>query len=183
MGTPNFSGSIREALAQVEKKPTHKHPPFTWTTPDGFYVEQRYPEMKSRRVKTVIDGEVVKLSIQEEQPGIDRRKMTQAIAPNWVHSMDACALRRYVVLGKDNGIQHFCMIHDSYGTVAADVEMMAACLRKAFVLMYQENDVLSMFRDEMLAQMPEDLAEELPPVPEKGDLDITLVEESDFFFA
>ncbi|NBG94475.1 DNA-dependent RNA polymerase [Pyruvatibacter mobilis] len=157
--------------------------PISWTTPDGFYVEQRYAQMKENRVKTIIDGETVKLSLQEELPDIDRRKMSSAIAPNWVHSMDATALRQFVVLARDNGLRHFALVHDSYGTVATDVQLMSVCLRRAFVDMYEEHDVLAEFQQEIAAMLSQEDRRELPPVPAKGDLDIALVEESDFFFA
>ncbi|WP_142850907.1 DNA-directed RNA polymerase [Telmatospirillum sp. J64-1] len=157
--------------------------PINWITPDGFLVQQAYKETKATRVKTILDGEVVYLTLQEELPTIDKRRQAQGIAPNWVHSMDATALRMYVNLARDNGIRHFALVHDSYGTVAADVELMGACLRKAFVQLYTESDPLAEFRVDVASMLGDDLLEQLPQLPDKGDLDVTLVEESAFFFA
>jgi DNA-directed RNA polymerase, mitochondrial len=75
------------------------------------------------------------------------------------------------------------MIHDSYGTLAADTDMLGACLRRAFVDMYRDHDILSSFRDSVLAMLPPDLAAKLPPLPERGTLDLDAVMGSDFFFA
>jgi DNA-directed RNA polymerase len=44
-------------------------------------------------------------------------------------------------------------VHDSYGTVAADVAMLAEELREEFVRMYEEHDVLA----ELRATQPEEL--------------------------
>jgi len=157
--------------------------PVTWATPDGFLVQQSYRDTKQRRIDTFLDGRVVKLSIREEKPEIDKRRQQQGIAPNWVHSMDATAMRMFVNLGKANGIDHFALVHDSYGTVAADVEMMSACLKKAFVQLYTERDPLAEFRVDIMSMLSDEAEKELPELPEKGTLDVTLVEESDFFFA
>jgi DNA-directed RNA polymerase len=75
------------------------------------------------------------------------------------------------------------MIHDSYGTLAADMPMLGACLRQAFVQMYSDHDVLTELRDSLLQQLPASQHKKLPPVPPKGSLDIRSVLQSDFFFA
>ena len=76
-------------------------------------------------------------------------------------------------------VTHFAMIHDSYGTHACDVETLDACIREAFVQMYEDNNPLEMFREEV--QTLTDTV--LPEVPPMGDLDISLVRDSEFFFS
>ena len=76
--------------------------PVYWTTPAGFIVMQQYHNYKSRRVKTKLGEAVVKLSLQEEQDTIDKRRMANAISPNFVHSMDATHLVMSVCYAKDN---------------------------------------------------------------------------------
>lgn len=71
------------------------------------------------------------------------------------------------------------MVHDSYGCPAADAATFGACLREAFVQLYQENDVLAQFK----ASVEAHAGVELPEPPEKGALDLEQVKESDFFFA
>jgi len=82
-----------------------------------------------------------------------------------------------------NGIDSFTLIHDSYGTVAADVDMMIACLKKSFVQLYTDQDPLAEFRVDIAAMIADEALPDLPPVPEKGNLDLAQVEQSDFFFA
>ena len=86
-------------------------------------------------------------------------------------------------MAKDNGINSFSMVHDSFGTHAADTEMSAACLRHAFVNMYSDHNVLEDFRAEAMEQVDEEHAEDVPNVPEFGDLDIAEVRHSPYFFA
>ncbi len=96
--------------------------------------------------------------------------------------MDATALHLYVNLASEYGIESFSLVHDSYGTLAADTEVSACCIREVFVQMYQD-DVLSNFRTELLELLSDKNAEKLPPVPPKGTLDLALVKQSAFFFA
>ncbi len=72
----------------------------------------------------------------------------------------------------------FAMVHDSYGTHAADTELLASTLRQVFVRLYLEHDVLAEFRAE--AKMGRDVG--LPHPPEKGDFDVSQVLQAAFFF-
>lgn len=157
--------------------------PVYWTTPVGFTVMQKYSSFKSRRVETRLGDRVVKLSLQHEQDNIDKRRMASAISPNFVHSLDATHLMMSVCYAEDNGIESFAMIHDSFGTHAADTNMLAACLREAFVDLYEEHDVLEDFKAQIERQVDPDQQKKIPQLPAKGDLDIACVRDSDFFFA
>lgn len=157
--------------------------PVTWRTPDGFPVQQAYYDSAQRRVELKMAGDVVKLMIREELPTISKRRQEQGVSPNFVHSCDGTALRQYVVLAKENGINSFAVVHDSFGSVAADYNMMQACLRQAFVDLYQGHDVLEDLRTNIAPILSGDRVGQLPMVPEKGSLDLEQVKESDFFFA
>jgi DNA-directed RNA polymerase len=171
-------------LKACSKLAAEENLPINWRTPDGFRVYQAYYDMNKFRIATCLDGEIMRMVVQEEdRTKIDRKRMQNGIAPNFVHSLDGCALRMFVVLAKENGLDSFSMIHDSYGTHAADVEMMGACLRSAFVDLYRHHDVLEEFREEIAKMLPPEKAYLLPPVPPKSDLDIQAVLGSDFFFA
>ncbi|MBK8189200.1 MAG: hypothetical protein IPK79_01975 [Vampirovibrionales bacterium] len=159
--------------------------PVNWMTPSGFHVQQAYRDVRSRRIKTKLAGNLIRnvyLTIQEHLDSIDKRRQSNGISPNFVHSMDAAALHLYVNLASEYGIQAFSLVHDSYGTLAADTEVSACCIREVFVRMYQD-DVLSNFRTELLELLSEKNAEKLPPVPPKGTLDLEMVKQSAFFFA
>ena len=91
-----------------------------------------------------------------------------------MHSLDAAHLHLTTADASRNGINALAMIHDDYGTHAADAQQLFEIIRKQFVAMYLACDPPAM------------LAEKYPcisPPPEKGQLDIMEVLESDFFFS
>ena len=159
--------------------------PINWTTPSGFLVQQAYRETQIRRITTKLSGNLIrplKLSLAESTEKLDIRRQANGISPNFVHSMDAAVLHLYVNRAKSLGIDSYCLIHDSYGTLAADTALSVQCIRDVFVEMYQE-DVLNTFRSQLLDQLSEESARKLPPIPHKGTLDLALVKQSAFFFA
>jgi DNA-directed RNA polymerase len=159
---------------------TSKHAePISWVAPSGFPAYQCYMDVSERRVKTRLQGALVYLTINEETDKIDGSRQALAVSPNFVHSLDAAAMMLTIGLCLDNGVVSFAMIHDSYGTVAPDMPMLQACLRHAFVDMYEEHDVLA----EFLNSLPEKVRADCPQLPPRGTLNIREVLNSDFFFA
>lgn len=179
VGARNAMGWLQDCAKVVAAEEL----PVYWTTPVGFRVMQCYRNYTSRRVKTKLGDAVVKLSLQAEESTIDKRRMQNAISPNFVHSMDATHLIMSVCVSRDNGINSFALIHDSFGTHAADTHLFSACIRHAFVDLYSDLDVLEDFRQQIVRQVGEDQEGLIPPVPSKGSLDLELVKESDFAFA
>ena len=158
--------------------------PVTWKTPDGFVVQQAYRAWENHRVKTVLDGAVARTDVVELGVEVDRRAQSQGIAPNWVHSMDACALRMFVNIATENGLEDFALVHDSYGTQAAKVDLMVGCLKESFIALYGDHDPILNFYFDVLDQLPDDKAlRALPKPPSKGDLKLADIRSSDYFFA
>jgi len=175
--------SAMDWLQQCAKVAAAEGLPINWRTPVGMPILQTYQSMKSRRVKTTLGDTVVYLTLHEGTSEVDKGRMKSSVSPNFVHSMDAAHLMLSVATARDNGIDNFAMIHDSFGTHAANAEMFGACLRHAFVDMYEDVDVLTDFRKSIIAMLPEERHDEVPPVPAKGTLDLQQVKDSDFFFA
>lgn len=108
--------------------------------------------------------------------------MKTAIAPNFVHSMDAAHLMLTVDASVTEGIQNFALIHDSFGTHAANTEKLARILREQFVEMYHKNDVL----EEFLVSVTDGVMYFDKGIPEKPRvklLNLDQVIESTYFFA
>lgn len=155
--------------------------PVRWTTPDELVVLQAYPKMLSKRVMLTFGGQRVDVTVATAPTAkLDRNKQANGISPNWVHSMDASHMRATVRRCWKEGLRSFSLIHDSYGTHAGNAWALSRLLREEFVEMYG-GDVLADFKRELEGQLPE--GTELEPLPPKGDLDLDLVLESDFFFA
>lgn len=158
--------------------------PVHWRTPDGFLVHQAYRDWKSTQIETVLAGQMIKPSIAEPGKNVDRRAQSQGIAPNWVHSMDACALRMFVNVATEQGIHDFALVHDSFGAPAAKVDLMVQCLKASFIHLYQDHDPILDFYFDILEQLPDEKAQNgLPAPPAKGVLDLNGIRQSDYFFA
>jgi DNA-directed RNA polymerase len=153
--------------------------PVIWTAPSGLPIIQAYPKQKSKTYDLMVQGRF-QIKLREDTGKLDAKQQENGISPNFVHSMDAAALIQSVNLAASRGVEAFAMIHDSYATVAADTQALAVALREAFVGMYQE-DVLEKFRQEASRLLSEGKA--LPPIPDKGTLELGLVLKSKFFFA
>jgi DNA-directed RNA polymerase len=177
--------AAREAMGWLQEAATvaaREGLPVCWTTPAGFPVQQFYREPVGVRITTKLgDKARVRLTVVTAPGEIDKRRSASGISPNFVHSLDAAALMLCVVKAARSRIQSFAMVHDSYGTHAADADEMARCLRESFVEMYQRQDVLADFRDEISGVLSEGV--ELPELPPQGSLDISEVLDSEFFFA
>jgi DNA-directed RNA polymerase len=157
--------------------------PMLWQTPDGFPVEQAYYVQKVTKVKTHIAGEVTVLNLTEDTAEINKREQANGIAPNWVHSMDATAMRGAVRQSVEEGIGYFAMIHDSFGTHAGNSAPFARIIRESFVRLYTDNKPLEDFQRQVLALVTDKDAEKVPAIPAKGTLELDQVLQSDFFFA
>jgi DNA-directed RNA polymerase len=157
--------------------------PVRWTTPVGFPVMQAYPDLEKRKVKTSISGKLVYLTMYRDKDNLDRRRQSQGIAPNFVHSCDAAHMMLTVVRAEQAGIKNFAMIHDSFGTVAGDTEELFHIVRESFVEMYGEIEVLESFRDEICNKLSDKNLPKVPPLPTKGELDLSQVVHSRYCFA
>lgn len=156
--------------------------PLQWTTPTGLLIVQNYAEVKSRRIKTHLNGSLLKLNYNEKvDRTINTRKTISGSSPNFIHSLDAAALTLTVNHCVELGITDFAMVHDSYGTHSPNMPLLNKVLREEFVSMYEKNDVLQNLYDTAVASLPEGV--DVPPPPTKGDLDIQEVLQSDYFFA
>lgn len=156
--------------------------PLWWTTPMGLPILQEYKEQRGTFVEVHWAGRRVELVLQPETDKLDRRSQANGVAPNFVHSLDAAHLQAVALRCKRAGIRHIAVIHDSFGTHAADTEQLSAILRDTFVEQYS-GDVLGALYDELVDQLGPDLAEKLPRPPATGNLDLNVIRDAPFAFA
>ena len=176
-----FLQSYADALAREGRS-------VRWTTPSGFPAIQRYTKPDVKRVRVFLYDREAKMPKQSRLTlhgrGLryDTRKARAGIAPNFVHALDSAHMQLSICHGLDQGIEDFFMIHDSFGTNVADTWAFYHNIRHAIVDMYEDNCVLGNFEIECrnrLANPDMDLAS----VPEKGDLDVRAVLESEYCFS
>ena len=188
-----LSTKIREAMASLLSGPMasmdwfqevgriccQHNLPIRWTTPIGLPVKQFYTKWRSQVVKTRIGEKIRTHSLRVATDTLDHRKSTNALTPNFIHSLDSSAMFVTVNTAMDVGIKDFAMVHDSFGTLASDSAMLAGALRASYAEMFSL-DLLKEFSKEVQAYLPEGV--ELPPLPEYGDLDPNCVRNSTYFF-
>lgn len=153
----------------------------TWTTPNGLPVQQEYMKVKQVTFQMRINGDRHRFYSQETTGDIDGKGQAQGIAPNYIHSMDACHLQRVVVASKEAGNSNFAMIHDSFGTDVAHAGELFRIIREQFVKLYDNQDHLQNFLDDVKYLI--DTNEKLPEHPKFGNLEVKEVLNSDFCFA
>ncbi len=156
--------------------------PISWTTPSGLPVLQSYRKVIGSVYDFDVEGKRYYMTLKVEGDKLDRRKQSSGISPNFVHSLDAAHMVRTVCYGVEAGISSFAMIHDSFGTHAADADALSESLRASFVDQYSV-DVLGDFRDQLIGGLTPELAAKVPPLPPMGTLELAGVLNSEYFFA
>lgn len=149
-----------------------------WTTPMGLLIHQPYLTTKTKIYRLRFAQTQKRIYVPYTLGDVNSRKQANSIAPNFIHSMDASHLQLTVCTAKDQGINHFAMIHDSYGTTVADAGVLFKTVRECFVKMYTEHDVLKEFAEEV-SHLTE---KELPKLPSKGSFEINEVLSSLYAF-
>lgn len=170
----------REAMAWLQrcarvilKDMSPDNPVISWLSPSGFPASQAYYDIEIHRIATRLHG-TSKIRVVTEVDEPDSSRHINGLAPNFVHSMDAAHLHLTTEECARQGIDSVAMIHDDYGTHAANAQRMYEIIRERFVHMYEQDDPIQAFFDRYPG---------LPAVPQKGTLDIREVMRSPFFFS
>lgn len=154
--------------------------PVTWITPLNAPVQMLNYKMENKRVKTKMGDSIIKVSIQRETKNICPRATAQSVAPNLIHSIDACLLMKSVVMASERGVDSFSIIHDSFGVVASDYNIMAKSLRESFIDLYSE-DLLKQWSTYMYDMLSDKNKKKFPEIPKQGTLKLDDVLQSEFF--
>jgi len=152
--------------------------PMTWTTPSGFPVRQRYISYKKKKVETLLGEKISYVDFNEDTDDIDRRRQSNGVSPNFVHSLDAAAVHHTVNTCIDQKLLSLAMVHDSYATQSPKCDQLAGILRHSYANIFSE-DLLAKFSESV------DPTEQknVPALPAFGSLDPMEVLASEYFFA
>ena len=153
----------------------NKH--LSWTTPSGFKVVHYYNQVQTRRSLAKLFNNK-ELTFFVRTSDVDSRGAVQAISPNYVHSLDAAHMFLTIHRMALTGIEDFCMIHDSFGCHPNQVDDMLVFIKEEFLKIHKDNQL-----DNFKVEIERQLGTQLPPIPERGDLDLSGVLESQYFFA
>lgn len=142
-----------------------------WTSLTGFLVQHDYQDYDEEVVKVNSCG-ITQTVVRVYNGDVKPIPMANAISPNFVHNLDSTHLTLTALMMKAEGL-HMVAIHDSFGTHPSDVDALAKFLRQAFFDMYSNTDLLANLAFENgVASIP----------PNRGDLDLSEVLRSEFFF-
>jgi DNA-directed RNA polymerase len=140
-----------------------------WTTPSGFVVQQDIRHAGTIPIKTKLMGTTMACSVANRWLGPDKAGHVGAIAPNLVHSLDASLLHMTFA----HWDTPFTVIHDCALARSCDIDRLDTEIRHHFAEMYEALP-LKAWADQMGVEIPDGMI--------VGDLDISLVNDSPYFF-
>ena len=167
--------NIMDWMGTCAKLIAQSNEPVMWTTPMGLPVVQPYRRSGSYVVRTVMQN--VTLVDSRESLPVSANRQKSAFPPNYVHSLDSTHMLM-TTLACDKANIMFAAVHDSFWTHAGQIDNMNALLRDAFVELH-EQPLLEELLASWKARHPNI---EFPPLPERGDLDLSAVRQSIYFF-
>lgn len=142
-----------------------------WTTPTGFVVQHDYQQYHEKKVFLRSCG-VTSVMVSQPTDDTNPMQMQNAIAPNFVHALDASHLTLTALKMNAEGLD-MVGIHDSFGTHACDVDRMHGHIRTAFVELYKGRNILGEFLWDV---------QSIGDPPMRGTLELDEVLDSEFFF-
>lgn len=169
---------IMDWLQDCAGKVAEVNAPLDFTTPMGMRVRQAYWKRGRHRISTLL-GDTI-LWEENADLGMDKNRMRNGAVPNVIHAYDASHLYATINsttlrMGEEVA---WAVVHDSFATWAGEPSVvMNECLREEFVRIY-EQDQLSRLYEEFSYS-----GASIPTPPKRGDLDITEVLRSRYFFS
>jgi DNA-directed RNA polymerase len=178
---------VMKFLQTIARTMAHEELPVTWTTPTGFPVMLRYPKMDVKRIDLFLLDKSLKrkrvgASSAIETTGIDKSRSANAISASFVHSMDATHLQMVVLAAKKTGIKSIALVHDSFGCLPNDAPRFRELIKRTFIELYENNDVLQDVLDTSWKQLTHNRYK-LSSVPQKGNLQLADIMSAEYAFA
>ena len=156
---------VRDFLEGLADMCAEKGLPLRWTTPLGLPVINRYHEPKTKIISVSLKARRrrVKLAVGDKL-GIAKKKATNAVTANFIHSIDA-ALLQFVALAADREGINLVTVHDCFGATAPQAARLNAIIREEFVRLHKRHNLLAGVRESAKRDLR---VKELPPVPAIG---------------
>lgn len=118
--------------------------PMMWSSLSGFPVVQPYRHFKKKEIVTPLQK--VMIHKKSSLTHINVRKQLNALAPNFIHSLDAIHLQMTCLEANRGGI-NFAAVHDSFWTHAGDVEILSRAIRLEFVRLHSSHIIQNLKDD------------------------------------
>ena len=160
---------VRDFLEGLADMCAERGLPLRWTTPLGLPVIHCYHEPKIKIISVSLKGRRrrVKLALGDK-PGIAKKKATNAVTANFIHSIDA-ALLQFIALAADREGIDLVTVHDCFGATAPRAARLNAIIREEFVRLHKRHNLLAGVRETAKRDLR---IKELPLVPAIGSAEI-----------
>ena len=187
-GVLNGSKAFESYIQKMNGILTKSNKPIIWETSDGFnVVHVKKKELKPIAISCFLPGSRRATTIIQKKfsSDINPTKMKSAIAPNYVHSIDAQLLRTVALRMEEFEIASSDFIHDSFGCHPNHVDTMMQILREEFYRLVMEQP-LQLLDAQLRYQITDSKMIKLADavsVPSMGEIDLAQVLKSDWFFS
>lgn len=151
-----------------------------WVTPNGLLVQQNKYKKKVKKFRMRFEQVQHWVYMQEDETEIDSKGQVQAIAPNFIHSMDACHMQR-VISAMSKTTNNLFMIHDSFGCDVAHADTLYKTIRSQLVRLYDNKNWLEYFLNQVSYMIKDQ--KKIKNIPSFGNLCIQDVKDSKYCFA
>jgi len=149
-----------------------------WTTPSGFFVSQRYRTRIMKRVRVrVADRLQVEVAVGQSTDTIEKRASATGSVPNVLQSLDAAHMHKVASRAAAANIP-MASIHDCFAFHPNAADAMGRIIRETFIETHAKP-----FLGAIHAEAQRITGLELPPPPDRGDLDLREVLGNPFFFS
>ncbi|KAK6458378.1 mitohcondrial RNA polymerase [Scheffersomyces xylosifermentans] len=134
----NNSGKIPSFTSHASYRP------MMWTSLSGYPVVQLYKNSKSSIISTAMQS--ISINRPQELAPINKKKQMNAIAPNFIHSIDSIHMLMTCVASKRRNIP-FVSVHDSFWTYPCHVDELSRLLREEFIRLHSSHIIESLRED------------------------------------
>lgn len=169
---------LREWLSECARRLGSVGEVAAWALPTGTIVRPRYLKYGYRSVRLL--GSKTNLPDTKKIEGVDVGKSVRGIVANVIHSLDACGLQLTLSLLADNGVSNVAAVHDAYLCAPGNAALLSESLRRAHVELYSYNILEGLYVGFLMQAAGR---VEIPEPPVCGDLDVSAVMASPYFFA
>lgn len=146
--------AFKKRLSGIAKPVIEKNVPLLWISPTGVPVVQPGFISERKIVDIKVSGSRLKPTLSFMTEDVDKVGQGKGVLPNFIHSLDSAHLHK-TLIATDEAVfsmlpdetaraQHkpaYSVLHDSFGTHAADAPALARCLREQFVALYSDPTV------------------------------------------
>ena len=142
-----------------------------WSLPiTNFKVQQGYRKQTSHQVCLREGRRRIQVKYKTNDGKLNTRGQRNGTAANVVHSLDACHMAMVIDAAPFNVVG----VHDSFGTLPADMEELHTIIRSEFIRLYETNPL-----DKILQTMKMGNIEIKPP---QGKLNLKEIKDAEYAF-